>query len=79
MSPVEIAFLVVSVLMLLSRFVSACKPLWGWMPKVVAVLLPPVVLMLPHLADLWHQTTTLGDLMWYLIAALVMLVVGWFR
>lgn len=78
MSPVEIAAVVVSVVMLLSRFVEACKPLWDRLPKSVAVLIPPAVALVPQVVDLLHQTKTVADLISYLIAAVAMVVVGLF-
>lgn len=73
-----IAAVVVSVLMLLSRFIEGCKPFWDHLPRVVTVLLPPVVLLLPHFGNLFSHTKAWADLIWYLIGALVMLIIGWF-
>lgn len=78
MTPVEIALAIVSVLLLISRFINAAKPAWDRMPKPIAVLLPPVVALIPQITDLIDDTKTWSDLINYLIAAAAMIVVGLF-
>ncbi len=78
MTPVEIALAIVSVLMLLSRFINAAKPAWDRLPKPVAVLLPPIVALIPQVTDLIDDTKSWSDLVNYLIAAAAMIVVGLF-
>jgi hypothetical protein len=78
MTPVEIALGIVSVLMLISRFLQAAKPAWDRLPKPVAVLLPPIVALIPQVVDLVNQTKSWSDLVNYLIAASAMVLVGLF-
>jgi hypothetical protein len=78
MTPVEIALGIVSVLMLISRFLQAAKPAWDRLPKAIAVLLPPIVALIPQIVDLVNQTKTWSDLVNYLIAASAMVLVGLF-
>ena len=78
MTPVEIALAIVSVLMLISRFVQSAKPLWDRLPKWLAVMLPPVVGLIPQVSDLLRETKTWSDLVNYMIAAAGMVVVGLF-
>lgn len=78
MTPVDIAFGIVSVLMLVSRFVNSAKPIWDRFPKPVAVLLPPIVVLIPQVVDIIDDTKTWADLVNYLIAAAALVVVGLF-
>jgi hypothetical protein len=76
MTPLEIATAIVSVLLLLSRFVQAAKPAWRYLPKPVAVLLPPAVTLALPVMDLLREVKTWGDLVTQLIAATAMVLVG---
>lgn len=78
MTPVEIVAVIVSVLMLVTRFLQSAKPIWDRLPKAVAVMLPPIVALIPQVVDLLNQTKTWADLVNYLIAAFAMVVVGLF-
>lgn len=71
-----IVAVVVSVLILLSRFLLTCKAEWAKVPRVIAVLLPPVVLLAPHIVGLWCPALAAGNFMAWLVGALVLLVVG---
>ena len=78
MTPVEIVAAIVSVLLLGSRFLQSAKPVWDRFPKPVAVMLPPIVALIPGVVELLNQTKTWADLVNYLIAAFAMVVVGLF-
>lgn len=78
MTPVEIAALVVSVLLTVTRFVEASKPLWGRLPKWAAVLLPAVIAVAPPIVDLLRSVRTTSDLVTQLIAAAAVLITNLF-
>lgn len=64
--------------MLLSRFLQSAKPVWGRFPKAVAVLIPPIVSLIPQVVELLQQTKTWADLANYLVASAALVVVGLF-
>lgn len=78
MTAIEIAAAIASVLMLVSRFVQAAKPAWNRLPKSVAVILPPAVLLVPQVVDLIGQAKSWADLTAYLIASVAMTITGLF-
>lgn len=79
MSPAaQIATMIGSGLLLVSRFIQSAKPIWDRLPTSVAVLLPPSVALIPAIAALLGQTKTFADLTTYLSASVVMIVVGLF-
>lgn len=78
MSVVAIVAFVVSVLMVGSRWLQAARPLWDRLPKVVAVMLPAIVAMVPQVIDLLQQSKTAVDLVSNVAAAAALVVVGLF-
>lgn len=78
MTPVEIAAAIVSLLLLISRFIMAAKPAWDRLPKPVAVLLPPIVAVIPPVIDVVNQVKSWSDLTTYIIASVAMIVTGLF-
>ena len=76
MSLVEVVVVIISVLLLLSRFLITCKATWHCVPRWVAVLLPPAILVAPQVFALWHGTVVTVNLVCWLIAGAVLLVVG---
>jgi hypothetical protein len=74
----EVVAVIIGVLMLLSRYLEAAKPVWSRMPRAVAVLLPAVVSLIPQVVALVQQTKTWLDLMNYLIASAAIVIVGMF-
>lgn len=69
---------VVSVLMLISRFLESAKPIWGRLPKWLAVILPAVVSLIPQVVALLQQSKTWADLTSYLIASVAIVIAGLF-
>lgn len=78
MTAVEIATSIVSVLLVASRWLQSLKPMWSYLPKAVATLLPSIVLLVPQVADLLNQTKSWTDLINYVAAAFAITVAGLF-
>lgn len=76
LSTVEIAAYVVAGALAASKLLSAAKPLWDKLPKVVAVALPVLVVDLPLVAGYFGLVQTGGDLTTALIASVALLLPG---
>jgi len=76
MATVEVVAIVVSILLLLSRFLHVARPLWSRVPKLVAILLPAAIVVIPHAVWLYFQTDPINDLLYYVVYALALTSIG---
>ena len=72
MLAVEVVAIVVSILLLLSRFLHVARPVWSHVPKLVAILLPAAVAIVPHAVWLYFQTDPVNDLLYYVVFGLAL-------
>lgn len=78
MSVLDIAAWVSAALLLITRFFNAAKPLWGYLPRWLAVLIPSLVALIPSASALIAGSRTWDELVYQLIAGATMVIVGLF-
>lgn len=76
MSVVVIASYIVAAALAISRILESTKPYWSFVPPKVAALIPPVVAMLPVLAEKMGLVKTELDLVQALVVAGALLLPG---
>lgn len=76
MTATEVATAVVSAVLLLTRFLDTAKPVWWRLPRTVAVLIPPVLLLVPQITGLIEHTKGWGDLIAYILPTAGFVVSG---
>lgn len=70
MTPTDIASVVVAGCLSLSQLVTQLKPVWGKLPKAVALLCPVALVVLPQVADAAGYVKTEVDLAHFVVYAL---------